>query len=62
MSVCFSWALGPNSSYFNFSLVVVTVWLYNTIVVAQTAKKKWDAGISLLIIIAKSQSEHLMLC
>jgi len=38
--VSFSWALGPSSCYFSFSLAVVTVCLYNTIVVAEKAKKK----------------------
>ena len=35
--VCFSWALGPLSLYFNFSLTAVTVCLCNTIVVAEKA-------------------------
>ena len=37
ISVCFSWALGPLSFYFNFSLAAVTVCLCNTIVVAEKA-------------------------
>jgi len=39
ISVCFSWALGPNISYSTFSLAVVTVCLNNTIVAAEKAKK-----------------------
>jgi len=40
ISVCFSWALGPNFSYFNFSLAVVTVCLNNTNVVAEKAESQ----------------------
>jgi len=39
ISVCFSWALGPRSPYISFSLAVVIVCLYNTIVCAEKAKK-----------------------
>jgi len=40
ISVCFSWAPGPRISSFRFSLAVVTVCLFNKIVVAEKAKKK----------------------
>jgi len=39
ISVCFSWALGPNSTYFNFALAFETVFLKHYCCCRESQKK-----------------------
>jgi len=63
ISICFSWAPGPSISYFRFSLAVVTVCLFNTIVVAEKPKKKSNQLSSAPYWwYCQPQSDYLTLC